>query len=375
METWSTHHLYKKAKHKFSLEIVSDIQKKYNALQNSNLPVIFTLRHLSKIIDTDYEFLHNSVNRQLESSNYRLFSITKRSGGKRFIHSVSKKLIVLHKYINSQILQMVPPHHCCYAFHSKGGIKKCANSHCGCNWLLQFDLKDFFYSISECDVYLLFRKLGYKSLLSFELARLCTTLHLPKSHSNYIKIGNSRSDHDKFFISPQTQFPYNYVSKIGVLPQGAPASPMLSNLIAFDLDVALYSFAQEFGFVYSRYADDISFSSTVLPKGKSLGKLRNIIVSIIRRNGFIENSSKIRIAGPGARKEVLGLVVDGEQPRISKFLFKRIDRALYAAKKFGLKNVADHDGFDSVYGFYNHLAGLMAYIKDVHYGNVLVLPK
>jgi RNA-directed DNA polymerase len=210
--------------------------------------------------------------------------------------------------------------------------------------------------------------MGYKRLLSFELARLCTTLRLPKSKNHYIK-------HRSFFQSSgsfgmdgdtnRTLYPYRYESKIGILPQGAPTSPMLSNIVAIDLDKTLYSFAQTNGFIYSRYADDLTFSASILPKNISIGQIKREIISLIRKNGFIENKDKFRIAGPGSKKIVLGLLVDGVQPKISRELLKRIDRCLYSIEKFGIEKVADHDGFKSTFGFYNHISGLISFIKDV----------
>jgi RNA-directed DNA polymerase len=97
----------------------------------------------------------------------------------------------------------------------------------------------------------------------------------------------------------------------------------------------------------------------------SISKLRSEIIYIIRCCKFKENPNKIRIAGPGSKKLVLGLLVDGNDPRISKETYKRIDRHLHAIKKYGLASTATHEGFDSAYGFYNHLCGLMSYVNDV----------
>jgi len=63
----------------------------------------------------------------------------------------------------------------------------------------------------------------------------------------------------------------------------------------------------------------------------------------------------------------LGLLVDGQIPRISKETFKRIDRNLHAACKYGLVDAAKHENFDSAIGFYNHLRGLVAFVKDVDF--------
>lgn len=364
METWSAHHLFHEASKRLDKGSVALVQRYANNLRNRRLPVIFSLGHLGKITGICYDFLHESVNRRREVANYNMFSFLKRSGGRRFVHAVNGKLYDLQKYINEEILQKEVPHSSSYAFHASGGIRACASMHCGCRWLLQFDLTDFFYTISEAPVFNVFVGLGYRPLLAFELARLCTTLRLPKSKNQYL----NRNDLPRRFfpyLDEERKFPYSQQKWIGVLPQGAPTSPMLSNLVARKLDLELFDYAQENGFIYTRYADDLAFSASVLPTGKSIAKLRREIISLIRKNGFSENCKKIRIAGPGSKKVILGLLVDGEQPRLTREFRKRIDRNIYSIEKYGIEAVAENDGFESVYGFFNHISGLMSFVHDV----------
>ena len=362
MEAWSVHTLYQKAKAAHGNEVAADLQGYATQLRNSALPVIFSLKHLAKITQVDYRMLYETVARRRESANYRIFAIRKRSGGRRFIHTVSGKLFLVQKFVYTKILKQLKPHTCSYAFHSTGGIRKCAAQHCGARWLFQYDLENFFYTVNEIDVYQIFKKLGYKNLLSFELAHLCTTTHLPKQVRLKVRY---RKDYD---LCNEIKVPYRIGGAgkyAGVLPQGAPTSPMLSNLVAENLDNRLSKFAIDNGLVYTRYADDITLSAIDISRDISIGRIHCQIISIIRKCGFKENAKKFRIAGPGSKKMVLGLLVDAEQPRISKEMYKRIDRHLYAASKFGLADTAKHQGFDSAYGFYNHLHGLICYVKDV----------
>jgi len=370
METWSAHHLFQKTSSSLGVETALEIQQYVNQLRASNLPVIFSLGHLSKITQIEYDLLRDTVNRRRESANYDMFTIKKRSGKCRFIHAVNGKLFDLQKYLNNHVLQKTVPHPASFAFHPSGGIRKCASVHCGCRWLLQFDLKDFFYSIAEPKVFATFKNLGYKPLLAFELSRLCTTLRLPSKMNKYLRCSDKyRSDEfwDERFDKEVIRKPYPLQEYIGVLPQGAPTSPMLSNLIAEKLDVQLSDYGQQYGFVYTRYADDIALSASELPRNKSIGCIQREVISIIRKTGFTENKKKIRVAGPGSKKLILGLLVDGKQPRISKEMLRRIDRNLYAVNKFGLVATSEYEGFDSAYGFYNHISGLISFIKDVDF--------
>lgn len=354
MEVWSIHQLIKEAKkqNNLSQDNIIELQRYAQNLIKNEVPVIFSLMHLSVITNLDYGFLYKTVSRCFDKSNYRMFSIRKRSGKYRFIHASIKKLHILQKYINQEILKKIPTHPNSYAFKDNCNIVQCAKMHCGCKWLLQFDLKDFFFSITEKEVYNVFKSLGYRDILAFEFARICTTTRLPRS----CNVPRNKN------INKYKQYEY---SLIGVLPQGAATSPALSNLVARKLDEDLQEYAQNFGFVYTRYADDLTFSSVNLPPNLSINTIRQQIIKIIRKNHFTENKEKIRIAGPGAKKLVLGLLVDGNNPRISKEGFKRIEGLLYVIKKFEPQSVAKIKGFDSVYGLMNHLTGLMAYLKDV----------
>lgn len=368
MEIWSAHQLLKESSPKLGDTTAKSLFKYYQNLKNKNLPVIFTLRHLSKITNVDYLILRKTIMRRREMANYRIFSIRKRSGGWRYIHQVTKELFQVQQFINSEILQKLSPHPASFAFYSNRGIKACALKHCGARWLFQYDLKDFFYTINEENIYKIFHKNGYRSLLAFELARICTTTYLPKNLLCYIhqQYDNFNLGSYKFYANTQK----------GVLPQGAPTSPMLSNLVAFNLDESLFKFANEHGLIYTRYADDITFSSykEFYTKSERFNIHKNII-KIIKQHDFLVNPKKTRIIGPGARKIVLGLLVDGEKPRIPKETYKRIERLLYASNKYGLIDVAKHENFDTPYGFYNHLTGLLAFVKDVDNARWIELSK
>jgi RNA-directed DNA polymerase len=348
MEAWSTHHLAQQAAKTLGSDAAASLQSYAQVLISKGLAVVFTLGHLSRITGVSYQVLRDTVDRKRDSANYRMYAINKRSGGLRFIHSVSRDLLIVQRFINQHILQKCAPHPSC-------GIKKCATMHCGARWLFHFDLKDFFYDITEIDVFHIFKAMGYRNLLAFELARLCTTTCLPKGQERLL----FHSTNSKYNVYRDPN------GIVGVLPQGAPTSPMLSNLAAQKLDEELSSFALMHGFVYTRYADDITFSASYIPKGLNIGNIQRQIIHIIRTTGFEENNQKIHIAGPGSKKVVLGLLVDGNEPRISREMYHRIERYLYAIEKYGLRNVACHEGFISAYGFFNHLTGLIAFVKDV----------
>ena len=187
METWSTHQLLQQAEEPLGREKAEDLARYARRLISKDVAVVFNLAHLANIAGVKYEMLQETVSRRREASNYRMYAIKKRSGGRRFIHSVSEDLFKVQQFINREILQKCVPHHASFAFHPSGGIRKCAAQHCGANWIFQFDLRDFFYAVDESDCYRIFRELGYTKLLSFELGRICTTTHLPKKNKRRLR--------------------------------------------------------------------------------------------------------------------------------------------------------------------------------------------
>lgn len=356
MEDWSAHHIWQAAQSNLDSEAAMALSRYARTLKSAQLPVVFSLKHLSAIVKVDYKILRESVRRKREAANYRIYRIAKRDGNFRYIHEVTSELFRVQTFLAHEILAKVPPHRAAFAFHSGGGIKRCAKQHCGARWLFQYDLSNFFYSVNETDVYRLFCQIGYRPLLAFELARLSTTIRMPPSMSGVISL-----------VPPdRIGMPYpDACNKLGVLPQGSPTSPAISNLVARELDDLLEKVAARYGLVYTRYADDITLSGMSIGKEGFRGEIHRSVIHAIRKSGFIENKSKTRIAGPGSKKVVLGLLVDGPEPRLSKEMYERIDTRLYACKKFGLKATADFYNFDSAYGFYNHMAGLLSFVKDV----------
>ena len=126
--------------------------------------------------------------------------------------------------------------------------------HCGCKWLVKVDVMQFFESISERQVYRVFLRLGYEPLVAFEAARVCTRL---------TNTGRRFTRHRWRNIFAPTRYSIEHYrsARVGNLPQGAPTSPMLSNLVVWHLDEELTQLAAVKGMVYTRYADDLLFST------------------------------------------------------------------------------------------------------------------
>ena len=139
-----------------------------------------------------------------------------------------------------------------------------------------------------------------------------------------------------------------------VLPQGAPTSPVITNIICQRLDYLLTAVANRFGLRYSRYADDITFSSmhnVYQPEGDFLKELQRIILE----QGFHLKESKTRLQKDGYRKEVTGLLVN-EKANVQKRYIKQLRMWLYYWEQYG---------YEKAYSFFlqQYMAGKSNIVK------------
>jgi RNA-directed DNA polymerase len=346
-----------------------------NRLSHKGLPVIFSLLHLSKLANSHYSKLRDTIFRTI--TPYDRFKIQKRSGGYRQIVVPHDFLLVLQKWICNNILVQ-----CKTSVHSKAysqgsSIFKNAKIHCGANWLIKIDLRRFFESITEKQVYYVFKDMGYTPLLSFELARLCT---ISTSNINKLKSKRWNQEHYEYSVYIQTKQQNNaspfddmdqfdYIAnlnnfRIGHLPQGAPTSPLLSNLVFSKIDDEISIISKKYKCNYTRYSDDIAFSCFDFDREKAK-QLISEVSQLLSIHGFRRNHNKTQIVPPGARKIVTGLVVNSDQPKVQKDIKKRIEKHIYFSLKFGPALHCQNIGFKSIDGFRNHLKGLIYFVLSI----------
>jgi RNA-directed DNA polymerase len=257
----------------------------------------------------------------------------------------------LKRWINRNILSLVTPHRASFAYHPEGGVLKAAQAHCCCNWLVKLDIKDFFDSISERHVYRVYRSLGYNALLSFELARICT-----------------RPCNQNGPGAPASYGVRAYRNGVeGCLPQGAPTSPALANIAFFQLDERLQTLAVARGWTYTRYGDDLAFSTRKQSDRNAARHLIAIIKSELRNFGFHPNNAETVIVPPGARRVVLGLLVDDVTPRLNRSFRDNLETHLYAltSTHIGPERHRQKRKFASLIGLRRHITGLLAFAHYV----------
>jgi len=264
-------------------------------------------------------------------SPYVEFEIPKASGELRKITAPRPALRRLQRRILDQILSKPPTHEACHGFVRGRSVRSNAAPHQGAKLVLKLDLRDFFPSIHYHRVEGLFQRLGY----GWEVAALLAGLTTHRAKLD-----------DGTVVWP------------GVLPQGAPTSPALANLLCRRLDSRLGALAGRAGAVYTRYADDLTFSFRVPPE-KGAGRFLWWVDQICQQEGFVENSAKRRVLWASTQQRVTGVVVNSglHVPRQARHTFRAI---LHKCRKDGL--AAHARGRRD---FRAYLLGFASYVKMV----------
>ncbi|MCK5922577.1 MAG: RNA-directed DNA polymerase, partial [Methylococcales bacterium] len=190
-----------------------------------------------------------------------------------------------------------------------------ARPHIGQAVVINLDLQNFFPSINYRRIKGLFKSLGYSESIATVLALLCS-----EPQTDDIEL-----DNELWYAANGERH----------LPQGAPSSPAISNLIVRALDRRMQGIADRLGFCYSRYADDMTFSGNKAA-AEHLTKLFWHIRRIVQDEGFTLHPDKTRIMRQGSRQEVTGLVVN-EQLSLDRKVLKRFRTLLFQIEKDGLE--------------------------------------
>lgn len=316
------------------------------------VPVVFTLGHLAAICCVPYVFLNDIVRRA--SDPYRVFRVKKRRGGFRQITVPNPELLRVQRWIHQNILSTRAIHPTSTAFAKGCEPKKNAALHSSARWLVKLDLANFFEAISERQVYCVFRTIGYPALLSFQFARICT--RLAAGSRKYRKRRWKTQGHQRYSLFASEH--------LGHLPQGAPSSPMLANLVCTTIDSRLAQISRRYNCTYSRYADDITFSAESLTRSQ-VASLIEQTSQQLGHHGLTRNRQKTQVAPPGARRMVTGLLVDGSEPRLPREFRDNLRLHLYHARTKGIYEHCLRRKFRSLLGFRAHLDGIITYAEHV----------
>lgn len=289
-------------------------------LNDNGFPVIFDFLHFSRLLGITPQELTYTIN--WIDCSYKVKYIKKKNGKNRKISIPSENLKYMQRYIVENIL-----HKFSYSEHATGftrnkSILDNAKKHINKECVINIDIKDFFPSIKFPRVYNAFKICGYTKKLCALFATICT---FEKS-----------------------------------LPQGSPASPILSNIISYKLDLRLSALANKLDVSYTRYADDISFSGY-----KELPKYLPLIKKIINNEGFILNDEKQRILYKHNSQIVTGLLVN-QKVNVTKKMRKELRKNLFYMRKFGIKEHMHQNGIENRQNYLAHLKGIINFIYMVN---------
>jgi RNA-directed DNA polymerase len=245
----------------------------------------------------------NSSKKSLNPDIYSTFEIKKKSGASRIINAPNDDLVLLLHCIDVLVKIVSKPHHKAYGFVEGKSIVDGAKIHVGKNYVYNIDLKDFFHSFDLNRV-----KMGFYNQPFNLKGELEPIAYMIACLTTY-KINGKR-----------------------VLPQGSPSSPSITNLLCWRLDHRLSGLAKRFGVDYTRYADDITFSSNHnCYKDKFLTELKRII----KVEGLSINPKKTRLQSNLIRQEVTGLTVNQKLNVTGKYI-KDVRMYLYYCEQYGL---------------------------------------
>lgn len=256
---------------------------------------ISNVNELSLFLGIDYLQLLSIAN----NPKYEKFKIKKKTGGHRIILAPSSTHKQFQKRINNmlQVAYNFNDPNCVYGFNSSQPehIKANAQHHINKKNLLNIDIKDFFPSITSVMVRGMFMSLPfiYNEQLATLLAMLTT---------------------------------YN-----NMLPTGAPSSPIISNFIFIDADKQLLDLAKKYKLIYTRYADDLSFSSNNEITDEMIGNITKIIEGF----GFKLNPKKYRLLNNYNRQTVTGITVN-EKVNINRKYIRKIRAILHNIETQGV---------------------------------------
>ncbi len=242
-------------------------------------------------------------------THYRPRLIPRADGRVRLLEIPKARL----KQVQRRILHALLPSSACsphaHGFVPGRSVLTHARQHCGRGSLLQLDLRDWFASITLPRVRSLFLDLGYPRAVAEALAQLCTV----------------RLDANSLAQLPMAM---RMAMSDRRLPQGAPSSPALANLCAVALDRRLSAYASAAGWRYSRYADDLVFSSDA-PSSADMRRALPTFERILRDEGFALNPAKTRIQSQGQRQRVTGIVTNA-RPSLAREDFDLLKAMVHA---------------------------------------------
>jgi retron-type reverse transcriptase len=288
---------------------------------------IETESDLAEVFGCSVEDLLSLANAPDQLKLYEKILIPKRGRKRRSEFRVvykaqSQTLRLLQKNIATALSACTTFPDCVQGFTAKRSIVTNARAHLGAKVLIHADIKDFFDSIKLVQIEEAFQSLGCNAAVSSMLAKIC--------------------------------------SLNGFLPQGSNASPILANMVCRNLDSDFLVLASASRSVYTRYADDITFSGDQVPSEAA-------IQQVLNTHGFELRAGKCRTQKKGKAQYVTGLTVsDASYPRVPRRTKRKLRLELHYLRKFGIEDHLAHTGsHESRHWLVSRIGGWIRFVHSV----------
>lgn len=312
---------------KYGLQEATDMVYAFRD-EHGNLPFIADTYQLAAFFGLNRRDLFRAV--RLADEAYRAVTIPKSGGGGRVLHPPTGWLKTMQHRILHHILYALPvsPHAAAYVPGRR--LTDNAAPHTGKRYLLKMDITDFFGSIRFEQVY----------------TTVFNTRHFPRQVGAMLTTLCCRHD---------------------VLPQGAPTSPALSNLVMKRFDDHMGEWCQKRGIAYTRYCDDMTFSGD-RPLYPAYARAKKLLEDM----GFDINEKKTRFISCGNRQSVTGLTVN-DRVTVNRDYKRRLRQEVHYALTYGMEDAWRRADYGRVTGspdqYRNRLLGQLGYVLQIEPNN------
>lgn len=284
--------------------------------------------HLREALQESLGLSAAQLNRLIARSphTYKVYTIPKRTGGVRTIAQPARETKFIQHWLIRHVFSTLPVHKCASAYQRGASIKKNAEAHKSQRYISKFDFKNFFTSIKLDDLALHFSNfLGENFDVDAvnDMARISCIQHKPG---------------EKLCLSI-----------------GAPSSPLLSNSIMFEFDYAVHAWCERQRISYTRYADDLTFSTDEKRRAGDIEKFIRQVARDIAYPTLRFNTKKTVSLSPKHSRRVTGIIINNEgELSLGRDRKREISSLVH---KFSLSLLPESEIF--------RLQGLLGFAKDV----------
>jgi len=303
----------------YSLEYIEKCLTYANPLIAGNLPVVYNINHLSKLVGYNTSYLKRAI--KFQKYFYRKFTINKRNGKKRILYEPLPSLKEIQVWILTEILYKRKVSRYAKAYVPRRSIKEHTIYHTDEPFVLTLDITKFFNSVRFELVENLFQNMGYSNRVANLLTKLC-----------YLE---------------------------NELPQGAPTSPYISNLILKDFDEKVSSYCIINKIKYTRYADDLAFSGNL----KFL-EVKNLVEIELAKLGLTINEKKTRLMKPNQPQLISGIIVN-KKAQLPKKVRNNLRNEMHYITVFGLEDHMRRTKQKKP-NYLKHLLGKINYVLQIN---------